>query len=79
MSQIDEKHKELPWLGEPIHEERDTPFRNGGRYRTYRRTDKANEYSSIHWTEKTGAHETHGAIRTNGKSLDLKSTTLAFV
>jgi uncharacterized protein with LGFP repeats len=60
MTAIDDKRRELPWLGAPV----DTGAGSGemampdgrGRARDY-------ENGSIYWTPEHGAHEVHGDIR----------------
>jgi uncharacterized protein with LGFP repeats len=60
MSAIDDKWRELPWIGDPIDEgagsaEMDTSD-GRGRCRDF-------QNGSIYWTPETGAHEVHGGIR----------------
>ena len=60
MSAIDDKHRQLPWLGAPVDEgagsgEMQMPD-GRGRVRDF-------ENGSIYWTPEHGAHEVHGAIR----------------
>ena len=60
MSAIDDKHAQLPWIGNPKDEGAgadEGPLPDGrGRVRDY-------DNGSIYWSAETGAHEVHGAIR----------------
>jgi uncharacterized protein with LGFP repeats len=60
MSAIDDKWRQIPWIGNPKDEgagsdEGPTP---DGRGRT-----RDFDNGTIYWTPETGAHEVHGAIR----------------
>ena len=60
MSAIDDKWREIPWIGHPVDEgagsaEMSTPD-GRGRCRDF-------QHGSIYWTPETGAHEVHGDIR----------------
>ena len=60
MSAIDDKHAQLPWIGNPKDEGAgadEGPLPDGrGRVRDF-------DNGSIYWSPETGAHEVHGAIR----------------
>jgi uncharacterized protein with LGFP repeats len=60
MSAIDDKWREIPWIGAPVDEgagSAEMPTPDGrGRARDF-------QNGSIYWTPETGAHEVHGAIR----------------
>lgn len=60
MTAIDDKQRELPWIGAPVDEgggSAEAPTGDGrGRFRDF-------QNGSIYWTPQTGAHEVHGDIR----------------
>ena len=60
MSEIDDKWREIQWIGDPVDEgggsgEGATPD-GRGRFRDF-------QVGTIYWTPETGAHEIHGDIR----------------
>jgi uncharacterized protein with LGFP repeats len=60
MTAIDDKWRQLPWIGAPVDEgagSGEMTLRDGrGRARDF-------EHGSIYWTPELGAHEVHGDIR----------------
>ena len=73
MSEIDAKYQQLngaSFLGAPTEDERSCPD-GVGRYRTY-------QHGSIHWHPSSGAHETHGSIRTKWASLGWEKGILGY-
>jgi uncharacterized protein with LGFP repeats len=60
MTEIDDKWRQLPWLGAPVDEgagSGEMAMPDGrGRARDF-------QHGSIYWTPEHGAHEVHGAIR----------------
>ena len=60
MTAIDDKHAQLPWIGNPKDEgagSDEGPLPDG------RGTVRDFDNGSIYWSPETGAHEVHGAIR----------------
>jgi len=75
MTAIDDKRRELPWLGAPVDEgagSGEMAMPDGrGRARDY-------EHGSIYWTHQTGAHEVHGDIRVKWAQLRGSSGSLGY-
>src|SRR6266436_8986957 len=71
---IDDKYASLGgptgFLGSPSDIERPTPG-NGGSYRAY-------QHGSIHWSQASGAHETHGLIEQKWAQLGWEQGFLGF-
>jgi uncharacterized protein with LGFP repeats len=75
MSAIDDKQRQLPWIGAPVDEgagsgEMGLPD-GRGRARDF-------ENASIYWTPQTGAHEVHGDIRVKWAQLGGSSGFLGY-
>jgi uncharacterized protein with LGFP repeats len=59
MTAIDDKQREIPWVGGPVDEgggSGEMALPGGGACRDF-------EHASIYWSPATGAHEVHGDIR----------------
>jgi uncharacterized protein with LGFP repeats len=75
MTAIDDKWRELPWIGGPVDEgagSGEMAMPDGrGRARDF-------EHGSIYWTPQTGAHEVHGDIRVKWSQLGGTSRFLGY-